>query len=429
MNPSEKGWLKKYLHTRQSNESIEKILSLADIPVFRHNKERFMYSLYQPTGLLYGHPVKFPLSGSEKIHKLDEKQKMRILMADSFLTSSLYLGKENIRDPHERKDAFETMIRDVTEYYMHAFPELTVKSKVSVFGRERKDIEQVESLINSRTEIKTKWDKNFWTSFFHNSLLFLDLYFYISWKKRGKISRLTDLKKQHVESRIFILKVIAAAAYANKNIENEERKLFEYFLHSADLPADMEKKAARLIDEQLTLADIDITFVDSWIYKKYLLELAILTVWADKEFEESEADFIEKLSAKLGFSNEETAESLIAIESFVLENWQSIHYLQGKQTYKVVSDKFIQSMSGVLVFYKNSIIKEIHESRELMALLNKSITRELNEEEKEKVRQQLIDILKALPLFAIIALPGRTLTLPVLFKILPKSVLPSAFHE
>ena len=54
---------------------------------------------------------------------------------------------------------------------------------------------------------------------------------------------------------------------------------------------------------------------------------------------------------------------------------------------------------------------------------------DLNEEEQIKVRTQLIDILKMLPTFVIIALPGSFLTLPLLLKILPKDTLPTEFQN
>jgi hypothetical protein len=41
----------------------------------------------------------------------------------------------------------------------------------------------------------------------------------------------------------------------------------------------------------------------------------------------------------------------------------------------------------------------------------------------------LIDILKTIPTFVIIALPGTFITLPLLIKLLPKSAFPSAFSE
>jgi ABC-type proline/glycine betaine transport system permease subunit len=53
----------------------------------------------------------------------------------------------------------------------------------------------------------------------------------------------------------------------------------------------------------------------------------------------------------------------------------------------------------------------------------------LTPEEKRKVRLQLLDILKTIPALAIFALPGGSLVLPVLIRLLPFNLLPSAFEE
>ena len=63
-------------------------------------------------------------------------------------------------------------------------------------------------------------------------------------------------------------------------------------------------------------------------------------------------------------------------------------------------------------------------------LLKKSATTELSEEEKTKVKKQLWDILKTIPAFAIFMLPGGSIILPILLKILPKELLlPSSYYD
>jgi hypothetical protein len=52
----------------------------------------------------------------------------------------------------------------------------------------------------------------------------------------------------------------------------------------------------------------------------------------------------------------------------------------------------------------------------------------LSEEEKEKIKIQLLDICKAIPAFTVFMLPGGALLLPLLIKLIP-DILPSAFRE
>ncbi|HLV61109.1 MAG TPA: LETM1 domain-containing protein [Fredinandcohnia sp.] len=75
------------------------------------------------------------------------------------------------------------------------------------------------------------------------------------------------------------------------------------------------------------------------------------------------------------------------------------------------------------------VSQEVRETGELASLLSKAAAgQKLTEEERAKVREQLIDLAKIVPSLAILAAPGGTLILAALLKILPFSLLPSAFQ-
>ena len=63
-----------------------------------------------------------------------------------------------------------------------------------------------------------------------------------------------------------------------------------------------------------------------------------------------------------------------------------------------------------------------------MLLLAQSTKRELNTDEKKKVRNQILDICKTIPSLTIFIIPGGSLLLPILIKFIPQ-LLPSAFNE
>lgn len=76
------------------------------------------------------------------------------------------------------------------------------------------------------------------------------------------------------------------------------------------------------------------------------------------------------------------------------------------------------------------INQEVRETGELAALLSKAAAgQKLSEEERGKVREQLLDLAKIVPSLAILAAPGGTLILAALLKVLPFSLLPSAFQK
>ncbi len=77
---------------------------------------------------------------------------------------------------------------------------------------------------------------------------------------------------------------------------------------------------------------------------------------------------------------------------------------------------------------KKRLILELEESGELVKLLGQSTLRELSTDEKDKVKEQLLDICKTVPSLTIFLIPGGSLLLPLLVKYIP-SLLPSAFNE
>jgi len=88
----------------------------------------------------------------------------------------------------------------------------------------------------------------------------------------------------------------------------------------------------------------------------------------------------------------------------------------------------VEEIKELLAKNKKRLIKELRQSKELVLLLKKATHKKLSEEEKEKVKAQLIDILKGIPAFAVFMLPGGALLLPLLIKLIPE-ILPSSFRE
>ncbi len=87
-----------------------------------------------------------------------------------------------------------------------------------------------------------------------------------------------------------------------------------------------------------------------------------------------------------------------------------------------------QEVTDLLERNKKCLLQEVQESKELVLLLKHSTTRKLTDEEKSKVKEQLLDICKSIPSFTVFMLPGGALLLPLLIKFIP-NLLPSAFRE
>jgi hypothetical protein len=88
----------------------------------------------------------------------------------------------------------------------------------------------------------------------------------------------------------------------------------------------------------------------------------------------------------------------------------------------------IDEIKELLHRNKLMLYQELSQSKEAMSLIKKSTHTSLSEEEKLKIKIQLLDIFKAIPAFAVFMLPGGALLLPLLIKLIP-DILPSAFKE
>ncbi len=416
MKPSEKGWLKEYLDFRKellgelTSESRKK----------SKHPEHSLYRVIQPTGLMYGQAV--DVMDHPNRDDWDEKDKMKLLLAESLISSSLLFHDRPVKNPEDLANLMAKTLSSIASFYNNVFPELATSSK-TLFGRRKSPIEVAEKILDKRIERTSEYAGNFWTQFFHNSLLFLDIFIFGQWIHTNADRIVSDFfKYEREELRFSVVKIIAAAAHANKKIEFEERKLLDFFLQSADLPADKKRDAIQIFEKGVEIESINLPTNNSWLLKKYFLEMAILTIWSDKKVEEKENEFLTRLCDYLEFKDDDLENSMIAIEGFVLEHWEELGYLQNRQAYHDVSEEFIKRLSNLAENNKARIMGEVRESNRLMELLRKAKSSELNEEEKKQVQELMLTVLKTIPTFVIIALPQRYLTLPVLMKILPSNI-------
>jgi len=416
MNPNEKGWLKEYIDFR-----IEMLRDLTtDAARKRSHPEHSLYRIIQPTGLMYGQSI--GVSGHPDQDTWHTREKMKVLLAESLISSSLLFHEKQNGSPVDLGEAIDKTLEHITNFYNNIFPELATPAK-TLFGKKRSPIELVEKILDKRIERTIEFEGNFWTYFFHNSLLFLDVFIFGQWIHTNADRIVADFfRYERDELRFSVVKVIAAASHANKEVEYEEKKLLDFFLHSTDLSSEKRKEAVRIFEKGIEIHEISLPSENSWILKKFFLEIAVLTIWADKKVEELEMDFLKNFAHHLGFNEDDLENSLIAIEGFVLENWEQLSYLQNNQDYQQVSEQFIRRVAKIAEKNTQRLMKELHENPEVVELLKRSRSEELTPEQKEKMRLALVQILKTIPTFLIISLPRKFLTLPVLLKILPKTL-------
>jgi len=416
MKLNEKGWLKNYLELRKEplvNNSIVGSLRAS-------HPEHALYRILQPSGLMYGQS--FGELNLPEADQMDKKSRLRILLAESLISSSLLSHNQPLNNNQDHSDIILKTLESIGNFYNNIFPELAISSK-TILGRKKSSIDLAERILDKRVDYAGTFAGNFWSSFFHNSLLFLDIFIYGQWIHTNSDRIVVDfLRYEREELRFSAAKVIAASAHANKVVSAEERKLYELFIDSTDFSSEQKKEAQKIFEEGFNIENFKLPSENSWILKKYFLEISILTIWADRHLEDAELDFLKGFSTYLNLSEDDLDNSMIAIEGFVLDHWEHLEVLKERHDYKLISDEFIARLTAVAVKNKTRLVKSMSQNPEVSALAKKARSTELSEKEKERMRVELIRMLKNIPAFGIVSLPERFLTLPVLLKILPKTL-------
>ena len=162
--------------------------------------------------------------------------------------------------------------------------------------------------------------------------------------------------------------------------------------------------------------------------KKYLLDIACLTVWEDHSLDYTESEYIYGLGKDLKWDEKLVKKALENVRFFFDKNREKIPYLKDTNLASKFYDGMTKNVSKIILRNSKRLKKELSESKELVLLLTKSTTQELNEEERKKIQSQLIDIFKSIPSLAIFILPGGAVLLPIFIKLIPR-LLPSAFDD
>lgn len=420
MKIKNKGWLNSYLEARIGGAFEPRWFFDESRPA--DHPDQALYRILQPTGLIYGQPIHFDYNGSDPL-EIDEKVNIQVLMAESFINATLLAENKGLKDHGALKEVADRIPELISDFYHSLYPELSISSW-SLLGGKRSKSEMAEKILEKRIIINPKTKENFWINFFQNSFLFLDIFMFAKWLNIKKDKAVNEFFRQEKNDfRFLVTKIIAAAAHANEEIEEEEERFFEYFVESINLSPDEKAKAYSSFQNGISLQEIDLPERESWIVKKYLLEVAIMTIWTDRLVESSEIAFLQDLRKALDINEDDFEMSMIAIEGFVLGHWEEFIYLKNKNSFDRLSNQYSARLKEIVRKNSDRISNQVKNQEKLISLIKKAETAQLEQEEKEFIRQELILILKTIPAFSVVALPESVMDLPMLMKVIPTELL------
>lgn len=230
------------------------------------------------------------------------------------------------------------------------------------------------------------------------------------------------------EQRVALASVLAALAWADGKLRPEEEHTFREQLVRLHLtPSERKQAWAALRSRNAALGDVATRLRGE--AAEFTLERAIWTSLVDGDQAAEELALIDELAQAVGLSRERQAQ----IEDRVLRWFERDHLLLGVGRPAgggLLYLRVQQRIAQIVRLNLRRLMKEVQETGELSMLLVKAGRGQaLSTEEKRKVAAQLLDIAKTIPALAVFALPGGGILLPVLLKLLPFNLLPSAFTE
>lgn len=411
LSPGSKGWIKKYF------ELVDK--GSINLDVDRPEglrKLHFMHLTLGQSGITFGYPVDliFAKNISDSEWTIEEKLKLLLFEAHLFVYLQIHLEQ-----PFDKAG----FIQDLDEFYQYhnagSIRNLfKLISKSSPEGR-------IEAALKNRVEIESNYLENkWWVNTLSNAFIYLDVILfddYAHWHRQEAIKNYGNYAEN-------ALTALTLSAYSDGVVEKREKKLFDVYLASANLGEEEREQAKTRFRTGASFNDFSDFIQDHWLLKRFLFDLSALNIFSHEEVIDIEAEFLEQLAAHLEISEEEMDESLGMIENFVLKAQGKAEFLRNSSSYEKVYSSLSRRWTKVLTRNKDKLALEMKESKELVRLINKSRKQELTPEEKELVKSQFKDIARSIPALTIFMIPGGSILLPLILKIIP-DLVPTAFRD
>ncbi|QWX85555.1 hypothetical protein H0I23_07920 [Cellulophaga sp. HaHaR_3_176] len=390
MNPSATGWIDKFGHIVKDYNTL-------------YDNFDELYNHLKSLGFIYGVNISNPEFIIHE-HPLSDDEKAKV----NLLTALYFTYREQ-----EKETDFSKFLDCIFEFYKQlGFGKVSLLNKI-LTGK--KTSSQLELLIDSRVYLDDNVISKTFNSIITNSLLFIDV---LTFKR---YLTTTDNIKEHAQKLEYITINITYHALNSKEKNKKDEKLASLFASSLTFIDSSKDSFDGSYRDQLTN---DFTLCEN----QYFFDVACLTVWEDLSLDYKESDFIINIGKDLGLNADSILKSIEDIGAFFDKNASKIPHLKNHNLATQFYDSMAKIVNKLILRNSKRLQKELSESKELVTLLSKSTMKDLTEEEKKKVQNQLLDIFKSIPSLAIFILPGGAVLLPIFIKLIPK-LLPSSFDD
>ncbi|MDI1318011.1 LETM1-related biofilm-associated protein [Flavobacterium sp.] len=393
INPSALGWIDKFFNEQKTSQQRIEL-----------TEEEF-YLKTRSTGFIFGHIINFDTDKPIPIFDTLPQEISKIGMLNTLYKMYCLTRKDSDQN---------RFISEAISFYNVLTPKgFNPLKKILPTNS---DAVKLEKIIHDRVQTNEDlFSKNF-SHVITNALLFVDV---LAFKKYLEKGSLPEKYSNRIED--IVVSIVSLSLKSKTGISIHDDLLQKLFESSV--------RYNRFSDKNIqTIEDLYLSYLSTDLEKFYMIDLAGISLWSDEKVENEERYFLFKLGNKLNIPESFTLESIHFINNFIVNYKKEIPYFNNSNPVKNFYDHTTENVVVLINRNKKRLVKEVSQSKELMYLLAKSTHKDLDKEEKKKIKSQLLDICKTVPSLTIFLLPGGSLLLPILIKFIPQ-LLPSAFNE
>ena len=230
----------------------------------------------------------------------------------------------------------------------------------------------------------------------------------------------------------LLVEVLTALACAERPPTPSARRAILRQVDSLGLPRPVGPRVrARVKQVFRERPDLDVLArpVRSLPLRRFILQQTLLASLVEGRRSPPELAFLRALARALRISPEALTEIEGEVAEFYAENRSVLDVFAVRDNAASLGDEWVSGMLRSLDENAKALLLEARMMGELSVFLGKlAIGQTLTPDERRRMRLELIDLAKAIPALAIFAAPGGLLLLAALAKVLPFSILPSAFQ-
>ncbi len=164
--------------------------------------------------------------------------------------------------------------------------------------------------------------------------------------------------------------------------------------------------------------------------KRFILEQTVLASLVDGRRSPREVEWTHELAYELGFTLAEMKQLELSMADFYRRHRDVVDVFTLAHGAEVMGEEWVHELSTTVRKNSRAVLNEIRKTGELSVLLSRAARGQtLDLEEKRRMKDQLLDVARAVPALALFAAPGGALVLLALSRVLPMKLLPSSFWD